>query len=122
VTDTSTKEEIEIEDFAKIDVRLGRVVESAPLEGARVPAIRLIIDLGEALGRKQSSARITDAYEPADLVGRWVLAVVNLPPRRIAGFRSEVLTLGLNADGGAGPVVLVRPDDHPLLRAGDRLS
>lgn len=122
MSDATPSATIDIADFDKVDIRLGRVVEAAPLEGARVPAIRLVIDLGEELGHKQSSARITDAYKPDDLVGRWVLAVVNLPPRRIAGFRSEVLTLGLYSGGGSGPVILIRPDDHAALKPGDRLG
>lgn len=110
------------DDFARCDIRVGRVLEAAPLEGARQPAIRMVIDFGADLGTRRSSARIAAAYRPEDLVGRLVLGVVNFPPRRIAGFTSEVLTLGVYSAGGEGPVVLVAPDDHPAVRPGDRLG
>lgn len=113
---------IEFDDFTKVDIRAGRVVEAAPLAGARIPAIRLVVDFGPELGHKQSSARIAEAYDPSTLVGRMVLAVVNFPPRRIAGWRSDVLVLGLYSSGGEGPVVLIKPDDHPAVRPGDRLG
>lgn len=110
------------DDFAKLDIRVGRVVEAAPLEGARKPAIRMLIDFGPEVGPKRSSAQIAAAYRPEDLVGRLVLGVVNFPPRRIAGFESEALTLGVYADGGAGPVILIAPDADPRVRPGDRLG
>jgi tRNA-binding protein len=89
-----------IDDFAKLDLRVGRILEAAPLEGARRPAYRLVIDFGP-LGRRRSSAQLTATYpDPATLMGRLVVAVVNFPPRRVAGFESEVLVLGaLPADG-----------------------
>ena len=91
-------EEIDLADFERVDIRVGTVVAAAPLEGARNPAITLEID----------SAQIAVHYEPGALIGRQVAAVVNFPPRRIAGFVSEVLTLGFpDADGA---VVLVSPD------------
>jgi len=111
-----------IEDFQKLDIRVGRVLEAAPLEGARDPAIRLKIDFGPELGGRQSSARIAEAYAPESLAGRLVLAVVNFPPRRVAGFSSEVLTLGVYSDGGKGPVVLIAPDASPHIRPGDKLG
>jgi tRNA-binding protein len=83
-----------IEDFDRLDIRIGRIVAAATLEGALRPAYRLRIDFGAA-GERQSSARITDHYpDPESLLGRLVVAVVNLPPRRVAGYRSEVLVLG----------------------------
>ena len=110
------------EDFLKLDIRVGRVLEAAPLEGARKPAYRMRIDFGEDIGVLQSRAQVTDAYGTEEFVGRLVLGVVNFPPRRIAGFKSEVLTLGVYSDGGNGPVVLIRPDDHPGVKPGDKLG
>ncbi len=111
-----------IDDFARLDIRVARVIEAAPLEGARKPAYRLTLDCGPELGTRQSSAQITDAYAPGELVGRLVLAIVNLPPRRIAGFKSEVLTLGVYT--AAGPVAIIAPDARPGLdpQPGDRLG
>ena len=97
-----------IEDFERLDIRIGTVRDAQPLPQAHKPALKLWIDFGGALGVKQSSAQITVHYRPDTLIGRQVLAVVNFPPRRIAGFISEVLTLGVpDADGA---VVLLRPD------------
>ena len=105
--------EIQYEDFARIEVRAGRVLTAEPLAGARKPAYRLQIDFGPTIGVKQSSAQITTHYTPAELIGRLILAVVNFPPRRIAGFKSEVLTLGV--PDASGEVVLVTPTiDVPI--------
>ena len=105
--------QISYDDFAKIDIRVGRIVQADDFPQARKPAYKLRIDFGPEIGVKNSSAQITKYYEPADLVGRLVLAVVNFPPRQIATFFSEVLTLGVIL--GEGDICLVHPDrDVPL--------
>jgi tRNA-binding protein len=98
---------ITFDDFLRIDVRVGRIVDAQPFPAARKPAFQLEIDFGPDLGRRRSSAQLTQRYVAEELLGRQVLAVVNCPPRQIATFFSEVLVLGVpDADGN---VVLVEP-------------
>ena len=106
-------DQISYDDFAKIDIRVGRIVQADVFPHARKPAYKLRIDFGDEIGVKNSSAQITKYYEPQDLVGKLVLGVVNFPPRQIATFFSEVLTLGVIL--GDGDICLIHPDrDVPL--------
>lgn len=99
--------EIAFDRFLAVDIRVGTVVAVEPFPEARKPAFKLTIDFGPTLGRKRSSAQVTDHYDAADLVGRQVAAVVNFPPRQIGPMMSEVLTLGFPDENGK--VVLVQP-------------
>lgn len=105
---SETANTIGLDDFLKLDIRAGRVVDAQPFPEARKPAFRLWIDFGPEIGVKRSSAQITEHYTPESLIGRQVMAVVNFPPRQIGPFISEVLTLGV-ADA-EGRVVLIAPD------------
>lgn len=108
---------IAYEDFAKVDIRLGKVVDAQAFPEARKPAFKLTIDFGPEIGVKKSSAQITRHYTLDQLIGRMVAAVVNFPPRQIGPFMSEVLTLGFpDADG---EVVLVGVDREAVI--GGRL-
>ena len=100
--------QITYDDFVRVDIRVGTVLEAAPLEGVRKPSLRLLIDFGPEIGTRKSSAQLTVHYAPQNLIGRQVAAVVNFPPRQIGKFMSEVLTLGF--PDGNGAVVLVVPD------------
>jgi len=102
--------EVEFSTFEKLDIRCGVVLEAESFPEARKPAIKLKIDFGPGVGIRQSSAQLTLHYTPESLVGRDVLAVLNFPPRRIAGFPSEVLVLGLLALDDPGDVILICPD------------
>ena len=101
-------ETIIYDDFVRVDIRVGTISDAQPFPEARKPALRLVIDFGPEIGVKRSSAQLNVHYRPDQLIGRQVCAVVNLPPRQIGPFVSEVLTLGLPDEEGA--VVLIKPD------------
>ena len=107
------------DDFAKLDIRAGTILEAEEFPKARKPAYKLTIDFGPNIGIKKSSAQITSLYSPEELTGRKILAVVNFPPRQIADFMSEVLVLGTYSPEG---VVLITPDKPERVLNGDKLG
>lgn len=107
---------IGIEDFDKVEIRAGTVVDVGMNKKARKPAYKVTIDFGEAMGRKTSSAQITDLYKPEDLIGRQVVCCVNLTPMHIGSVKSEVRILGTESEQG---VVLLTPMEP--VKNGDRV-
>lgn len=104
-------EQTTFDTFMKIDIRAGTIVAAEPFPEARKPAIKMVVDFGEGIGTKKSSAQITEHYTPENLIGHKVMAVVNFPPRQIGPFMSEVLVLGFpDADGA---IVLAALGDVP---------
>ena len=113
MSNTAGADSITFADFDRVDIRVGRVTRADPFPEARKPAYKLQIDFGPALGSRTSSVQLTQRYQPEELEGRLVVAVVNFPPRQIGPFMSQVLTLGVPDAEGA--VVLLVPDkDVPL--------
>lgn len=104
-------------DFLKLDIRVGEIIHVEEFPEARKPAYKLLIYFGEKIGKKNSSAQITENYSIDELIGMQILAVVNFPPRNIGGFLSEVLVLGTYSEGG---VVLIQPERK--VNKGDQLG
>ena len=108
---------VTFDDFMKLDIRVGTIIDATVFEKAKKPAYQLKVDFGNEIGIKKSSAQITEVYKCEELIGKQVLAVVNFPPRQIADFMSEVLVLGTYSEQG---VVLITPDKQ--VKNGDKLG
>lgn len=107
----------EFQDFLKLDIRVGEIIRVKDFKKANDPAYKIWLDFGEEIGEKKSSAQITDFYQPEDLIGKQVLAVINFPPKQIADFMSEVLVLGVYGEKG---VVLIEPEQE--VKTGSRIG
>ena len=105
------------ESFSDLDIRVGTIISAKLFDGAIKPAYKLEIDFGESIGIKKSSAQITQNYTPKSLIGKQILAIINLPPKQIANFISEVLVLGTYSKNG---VVLISPEQK--VENGDKLG
>lgn len=112
-------ETITIDDFDKVDIRLGKLIAVEDFPEARQPAFKLTIDLGPEIGVKKSSAQLVGAHDKEELLGQLVICVVNFPPRQVGPFMSEVLTLGFKNEAGAGYVVATSSKETVVL--GSRL-
>ena len=99
---------ISYEDFVKVDIRVGTIINVEEFPAARKPALKLFIDFGPQIGIKKTSAQITNLYSKENLIDRQVLAVINFPPKQVGSFMSEVLVLGLSNESNA--IVLIEPD------------
>lgn len=110
---------ITYEDFEKVDIRIGKIVDAKDFSEALKPAIKLTIDFGSEIGIKQSSAQLVGAYTPEELIGKLVMGVVNFPPKQIGHFISEVLTLGFKNVEGSGFVLAV--PDKLSVELGDKM-
>ncbi len=108
-----------IEDFHKIDIRAGKIIEVEDFPEARKPSYILTIDFGSEVGVKKSSAQLVANYKKEQLKGRMILGVVNFPPRQIGKFKSEVLTLGVPDENGN--CVLIKPDGNGRIKEGAKL-
>lgn len=111
--------EISFDDFLKVDIRIGTVVDAQPFPEARRPAIKLWVNFGEEIGVKKTSAQITKYYSSEKLIGTQVAGVVNFPPRQIGPFMSEFLCLGFSDGTAEKGIVLIRPEQK--VPNGERL-
>ncbi|MBU5484397.1 tRNA-binding protein [Clostridium sp. MSJ-11] len=105
------------DDFMKLDIRVGEIIQVEFFEKAKKPAYKLWVDFGDKIGIKKSSAQITECYKKEELIGKQVLGVVNFPSRQIADFMSEVLVMGTYSEQG---VVLIQPEQP--VKKGDKLG
>ena len=113
-------EQATFDDFMKLDIRVGTIVEARPFEKARKPAYQLLVDLGPELGRKRSSAQITQQYAPEELVGKTCIAITNLPPRPMMGIEScGMLISAGHQENGQEKLHLLMVDPH--IAAGAKL-